>query len=437
MKREHFFRQMMFLMVIALLGLCPWCLLAMPERVYAEEFAGTIIIGDDDAFTGPYAATTLVMAEAAQDYWKQHNNRITVDGKNYKIQHMIVDNKGDVSLSVSSFHRFVADGACVLRCNWTPGMLALRPLAEKAKVPVFGGGGNKETFDPPSDYMFGAQPSYPGLLCASVKWYKENVWKGTGKMKVGLLLWDSGFGRASHIEPVYTYLKDVLGVEVLPTILFPVKTTDFTPQLSRLKSQEADLIFMQALAAQFAVLAKDAKRLKVTPKTGLMSTLWCVSDQYIQLAGEAADGTYGPWHWYVAKSDDTPANPVIQKLRDCMEKYRGNRYYDINYIQGWMHQYLMQHALELTIKKHGFPITGEQVAKVTASMPAWNWGLSRSFSGYAGGDRHGWHEIRMYTVKNGQIVPASDWLPEPPEFLKLAPWIIGKGSEAPKASGSK
>ena len=193
-------------------------------------------------------------------------------------------------------------------------------------------------------------------------------------MKVGLLLWDSGFGKASHIDATYSYLKDVLKVEVLPTIFFPVKCKDFTPQLMKFKSQGADLIFLQALAGQFAMLAKDAKRLKVTPKTGLMATLWCMSDKYVQLAGGAAEGTYGAWHWYVGRSDDNPSHPVIQKVRDCMEKYRGNRYYDVNYFQGWMHQYLMSHALRLTIKKHGFPITGEQVAQATANMPPWDWG---------------------------------------------------------------
>jgi ABC-type branched-subunit amino acid transport system substrate-binding protein len=362
---------------------------------------------------------------------------MTVNGKKYKIDHKIVDNKCDVSLSVSNFHRFVGDGAVVVRSNWTPGMVSLKPLAEKAKVPVFGGGGNRKVFDPPSKYMYGAQPSYPGVLCAGVKWYKENVWKGKGKMKVGLLLWDTGYGRASHIDAVYDYLKDVLGVEVLPTIFFPVKCKDFTPQLMRFKSEGADLIYLQALAGQYAMLAKDAKRLKVTPKTGLMATLWCLSDKYVQLAGDAANGTYGVWHWYVAKADDKPGHPVVQKVHDSMEKYRGNRYYDVNYFQGWMHQYLMQHALELAIKKYGFPVTGEQVAEVTANMPAWDWGLSRSFSGYAGGDRHGWHEARVYKVEKGEIVPVSGWLPEPPEFLKMAPWIVGKGSKQAKGSEAK
>jgi len=392
----------------------------------AENFAGTIIIGDDEEVTGAYAATTYCHAEAAQDYWKQHNYQMTVNGKTYKVKHMFVDNKSDVSISVSNFHRFVGKGAAIVRTNWTPGMMALKSLAEKAKVPVFGGGFNKKLFDPPSSYLYGAQPSYPGLLCASIKWYKDNVWKGPEKMKVGLLLWDSGFGRSSHIPPVYEYLKNVLGVEVLSTVFFPVKIKDFTPQLMRLKSQGANLIFMQALAGQYAMLAKDAKRLQVTPKIGLMSTLWCVSDKYIELAGDAAEGTYGPWQWYVAKADDNPSHPVVQKVHDAMEKYRGNRYYDINYFQGWMYQYLMQHVLELTIKKHGFPFTPEQVAEVASTMPAWDWGLSNSFSGYSGGDRLGWHEVRMYKVEDGKVVATSDWLPTPPEFLKMAPWILGK-----------
>jgi len=427
MERTRFFRLGGFLMLAAFLCIGATLCGGIQVAAEAQDFAGAIVIGDDDEFTGSYAATTYCHAEAAQDYWKQHNYQMAVDGKIYKIKHMIVDNKSDVSLSVSNFHRFVAEGAVVVRTNWTPGMTALKPLAEKAKVPVFGGGFNEELFNPPSNYMYGAQPSYAGLLCASIKWYKENVWKGPGKMKVGLLLWDSAFGRSSDIPAVYEYLKNDLGVEVLPTVFFPVKIKDFTPQLMRLKSQGANLIFMQALAGQYAMLAKDAKRLQVTPKIGLMSTLWCVSDKYIELVGDAAEGTYGPWQWYVAKSDDNPSLPVVQKVHDAMEKYRGNRYYDVNYFQGWMYHYLIQHILEMTIKKYGFPITGEQVAEVASAMPAWDWGLSRSFSGYAGGDRLGWHEVRMYQVKNGEVVPVSDWLPEPPEFLARAPWILGKG----------
>ena len=40
-------------------------------------------------------------------------------------------------------------------------------------------------------------------------------------------------------------------------------------------------------------------------------------------------------------------------------------------------------------------------------------------------------------VKKDEIVPVSGWLPEPPEFLKLAPWIVGKGSKQAKGKGDK
>jgi len=429
MKSKKIYRIVLTLLItgILMMGISIWGV--FQAKVKAEEIAGKIIIGDDDEMTGPYAATTYCHVQAAQDYWKQHNYRIKVNGKIYKIKHLLVDNKCDVSVSVSNFHRFVSEGAVVVRTNWTPGMIALKPLAEKYKVPIIGGGFNRKLFDPPSDYLYGAQPSYPGALCAAIKWYKENVWKGHGKMKVGILLWDTGFGRSSHLDALYEYLKEDLRVDLLPTIFFPVKIKDFTPQLMKLKSQGVDVIFMQALAGQYAILAKDAKRLGLTPKVGLISTLWCLSDKYITLAGDAAEGTYGLWHWKVSKEEDNPSNPVVQKVHDAMEKYRGNRYYDINYFQGWMYHYLIQHILELTIKKYGFPITGQQVAECASNMPPWDWGLSRYFTGYRGGDRLGWHEVRVYKVKNGEIIPVSNWLPEPKEFLERAPWIIGKGSK--------
>jgi ABC-type branched-subunit amino acid transport system substrate-binding protein len=398
----------------------------IPNKAIAQDFLGEIVIGYDVGITGPYSATTFVMSQAAEDYWKQHDFRITIKGKSYKVNFMIVDNKGDPSLAVTNFNRFVAAGAVIVRTEWTPGGVNLMPLAEKAKVPIVVGGFTKGLFVPPKKYVYLCQPSYPGLLAAGVKWYKEKIWKGPGKMKLGLLLWDTAYGKSSDIPELYNYLKEDLGIEVLPTVFFPYEIKDFTPQLMRVKSEGADLIFQQALAAQYAMLTKDAQRLGVTPKAALMSTLWCLSEKYIELAGNAAEGAYGIWHWNIAPGDDIPSNPVVRKLRDAMEKYRGNRYYDINYFQGWMGQYINQHLIELTISKYGFPIKGEHVAECASTMPPWDWGLSKSFSGYGGGDRLGWHEVRVFQVQKSKVVGVSEWIPEPAEFLKRAPWIIGK-----------
>jgi len=402
-------------------------LIGYPSLAGAQQFAGEIAIGDDEEFTGAYAATTYAQAKAAGDFWKYHNSQITVGGKTYKIKHLLVDNKTDVSLSVSNFNRFLAEGAVIVRTDWTPGMISLKPLGEKNKIPIFGGGFSKDAFHPPSKYLYGFQPSYPGALCGGVKWYKEKVWKGPGKMKVGLLLWDSAYGRSSHLDSVYDYLKQDLGVEVLPTQFFPVAGKDLTPQLARFKEQGANLIYQQALAAQYAIMARDAKRLGMTPQVGLMATFWCISDKYLELAKDAAEGTYGVWQWYIDPSEDSPKYPEVQKLRSAMEKYQGTRFFDVNYFNGWVPHHIIKHALEMTIQKYGFPITGEQVAETLSTMPAWDWGLSRSFSGYAGGDRLGWHEVRAYQVKSGKIVLVSDWLPEPAEFLKREPWITGGG----------
>lgn len=112
-------------------------------------------------------------------------------------------------------------------------------------------------------------------------------------------------------------------------------------------------------------------------------------------------------------------------MHNAMEKYQGDRYFDVNYFNGWVPNLIMKRAVELTVAKHGFPITGEQVADTLSNMEAWDWGLSRSFSGYKGGDRLGWHEVRVYQVKGGKIIRVSDWEPEPAEFLKREPWITG------------
>ena len=393
--------------------------------VQAEEIAGTIVIGDDEEITGPYSAGTYAHGQAAQDYWKHRNYRMTVDGKVYKIKHLFVDNKCDVSLSVSNFHRFVSEGAVAVLTNWTPGASAMKPLAEKYKVPITCCSYNKKLYVPPSNYLYTISTTYSGILCAGMKWYKENVWKGTGKMKVGLLLWDTSMGRAAHVDSVYDYLREDLNVEVLPTQFFPLKVKDFTPQLLKFKQQGADIIFQLATPSQYAMLAKDAKRLNITPKMALMSGLWCLTDKYLELAKDAAEGTYGMWQWYVDPKDDNPSLPEVQKVHDAMEKYRGNRYYDINYFHGYERHYVLQHILEKTIKTYGFPITGEQVAETAANLEEWDWGLSRKFSGYSGGRRLGLNEIRMYQVQNNKVACVSDWIPEPAKYVAREPWISG------------
>lgn len=423
MERRDVFGRMGFVLCL-LLGIALVTIAALPE-VKAADYAGEIVIGDDEEFTGSYAATTYAQSKGAGDFWKYHNNEIEVKGKKYKIKHLLVDNKSDVSLSVSNFNRFIADGAVLVRTDWTPGMVALKPLGEKAKVPIMGGGMSKEALDPPSKYLYCYQPSYPGMACAVINWYKQQVWKGPGKMKVGILAWDTAFGKTVTLDSVYDYLKQDAGVEVLPTQFFPPTTKDLTAQLARFKEQGVDVIFMQALTAQFAMLAKDAKRLQMTPKVALLTNVWNLTDKYLELARDAAEGTYGLWIWYIDPSEDSPNYPETQRARNAMEKYQGNRYFDVGYFNGWTPHVIIKRALELTVEKYGFPITGEQVAETLAGLGTWNWGLSRSFSGYKGGDRCGWHETRVYQVKKGKVTRVSDWIPEPPEFLKREPWITG------------
>jgi ABC-type branched-subunit amino acid transport system substrate-binding protein len=391
----------------------------------AEEFAGEIVIGDDEMLSGAYSSTGTYGGEGAFDYWKSRNYRLEAGGRTYKVKHMMLDNKTDVAVTVSNFYKFIEAGAPIIRVDWTPGLVATLKLAEQQKVPIIGGGYSKSLFSPPSKYMYGAQPSYPGITGASIKWYNENVWKGPGRMKVGLLLWDNAFGRAIHTDSVYGYLKEDLGVDVLPTEFYPMQVHTFTSQLMRLKEEGANLIYFMGLTAQYAMLAKDASRLGLTPKVGLIATLFNLTDKYVEMAGAAGEGTYAAWQYYVDPGDDTPAHPVIHEIHDLMEKYRGDRYYNVMYIHGYAFHTLIHHILKLSIEKYGFPITGEQVAEVTSNLRPWDWGLSRYFTGYAGGDRLGWHEVRLHQVKKGKVVCVSDWLRAPDGILKREPWITG------------
>jgi len=426
MRRLKFQRQSVDLALIGVLILSMSLLGVLNSPAKAEDFAGEIVTGYNAALTGAFAVGAGQQSSGVKDYWKMNNHCITVGDKSYKVNVKIMDHKSDVSVAVSNYHHFAAMGAVVVHIAGTPFSVAAKPVAERTRIPMTVGGFSKKLFVPPSEYVFLHQPSYPGAVAAEVKWYKENVWKGSGKMRLGMLLWDNAYGRASDEDVLYDYLREDLGIELVPTAFFPTAAKDYTAQLLKLKSQEVNVIYFQALANQYAMFCKDAKRLKVTPKTDLLTTYWSLNENFPRLAGDAGNGAYGMWQYYVAKEDDNPSNPEVVKIHDAMEKYHGNRYWGISYFQGWLCQHLQAHMMKLAIKKYGFPITGEQVSSAAVDMGPWDWGLSRTFSGYRGGDRLGFHEQRIFQMKQGKIRVVSDWVPEPAGFLERAPWVVGK-----------
>lgn len=413
------------LVILVLLAACA------PAAVTPKGERQIIKIGCPVPLTGPYSVGAIAnQMSGYEDFWKWHEDKggLTVGGKGYKIELLWGDSKAEIPTTTSLYKRFVSEGMVIAWIVSSHEGVAMYTVAEQLKVPNVGTGSSKAFQEVPG-WTFGVGTGYPEADAAAIKWYKEKVWKGTGKMKVGRLYWDIEMGKSVNIPEVNDTLSQDIGVELLPVEWFPMAVSDFTPNLIRIRDQKPDLVFFQALGPQYAQCLKDANRLGMkSTEPQFMCTLWGFMEKSFLdlLPPEVSEGSMGLWLFNRFPQEDNDRFPAIKEMCDAMQKYRGSRVaYDQNYTKGWAVGKIQLKAITLALEKYGYPLSGEQLYNSMQAIDKWDWGLAAPMS-YANGDRLGWHDTRVCQVKNGKMETISDWLPAPDGIKTRAPWIWGK-----------
>ena len=91
----------------------------------------------------------------------------------------------------------------------------------------------------------------------------QNIWKGTGKPKVALLLLNNPTGKGAKDGAMA--VADKLGMELLPPEEHASTTISEMESLTRVKAENPDLIFISSTPAPTAVIMKNLRDLKMYP----------------------------------------------------------------------------------------------------------------------------------------------------------------------------
>lgn len=138
--------------------------------------------------------------------------------------------------------------------NFTPGIAAIAPLVNEAKVPMMKFGGF--IVDPAKNpYVFSMGQDNRLIAEAMVEWYRQK-----GIKKIAIIAVKSAYGE-EFTQSYVNYLKKYPDMRVLATEWFMPEDTDVTPQMTKLIATKPDVIASSTAGAQSVLTVRTAARL--------------------------------------------------------------------------------------------------------------------------------------------------------------------------------
>jgi branched-chain amino acid transport system substrate-binding protein len=230
------------------------------------------------AFLGDRMKTTVeMMAEAV-------NKNGGIDG--HRVELFIYDSGSEVTKAVTAATRLITQDKVDIISgagNMSGLSLAIKPIANRYKTPMISNAGSRSIVEPveESHWVFKSHLTDKEIIGRAFDW-----WKSKGITKVAMLSSTSGFGKSARAE--LERQEPGSGVKVVAWEEFDNKTTDMTPQLTRIRSANPEVILYWTVAPAGVVIMKNARQLGM--KQILMTGFGYVVPRYMKMAGEAAEG---------------------------------------------------------------------------------------------------------------------------------------------------
>jgi len=183
----------------------------------------------------------------------------------------------------------------------------------------------------------------------------------------------------------------------------PAEATDFVPQLNRAKGQGAKYVVIQNVSTPGAQLAKNIK------EQGLDMTVvclnWCGDEQFIELAGEGAEGALGVLPFAPATADAEGLTEPSEYLSSGGGSLEDQ---GVHYVQGWYTMAVMAEAIKAAAENG--EVTGDTVKSALEELPTFDTGGISAPIDFSAESHAGMPGSKIYEVKDGTWTEATDLL---------------------------
>jgi len=371
----------------------------------ADKVITIYAMGD---YSGPYGGLTTPGLTAHRDvmkYWEKNN---LIPGAKYNLKW--ADSGGVLARATSIFRRFKESKPkpLLIVIAQTGEAEALRPLFEESKMVLYSWGASAKVTYPVGKYVFGNMVSYPDQFGFFVDYVSKN-WdyaKMKRNPKVGILTWDTAFGRGfeSDVTTAYAVQKKV---DIIKPFQFaPTAPIDVSTQILSLNKDGADWIYSSWMAAQTATVCKDLVRLGLKDKIKYAGS--CpTGDVFLKrLAGGDAEG-FLTTHSY--RTFDEDPNALWFKLfKENNRKPDDMAYGYPQMVCGTM---TVLEAYKRAIQKVGWEkLSSEALSEALESLKDFDgWTAPVTYAP----NRHSHNKVRLVTWKQGKLLPVTDWTEAP------------------------
>jgi len=266
---------------------------------------------------GVYLPMTGAMAGGGQMEWEgiqlAHDLKPKVLGKD--VQLILVDNKSDKVEAATAVTRLIeAEKVVAILGSYGSSLsMAGGEVAEKAGIPVLGTSPTNPLVTQGKKWYFRTCFIDPFQGYVVAKYAVEQL-----KAKTAAILMDV---RQDYSVGISTYFRDAFikltgnPESVLTIVSYHTGDQDFTAQLTTIMNLKPDVVFAPAYMADAGLIWRQAKDLGLYPKTPILGADAMDAPEFIQIAGDAAEGACYSTHYHT----EAFAGPASKKF---VEEYR-------------------------------------------------------------------------------------------------------------------
>lgn len=344
-----------------------------------------LYIASANPMTGDSAQFGDIKVKAIQLALDQFNAKNLLGGAQVKL--LVGDDTGNPKEAPNVAQKFASDDKVLAVIgHWNSSCtLAARGIYEAAGIPVITDSVNKAITDGTTPHLFRISLT-DTAQAESLAAYAYNV---IGKRRAAILYTANDFGNGLMND--FTQKFTALGGEVAASeTYFEGQSKDFSPQLTKIKEVQPDLLFVAGYYVETALIAQQARAMGLDMQ--ILGTDGISSEELIKLGGDAVEGILfgGFFHPAIEFSGTREFSDAFKKAYNKEpDTYAALAYDSARIILG-------------AIEKYGVKVTREEIAGFIRD--------SKDFPGVAGPitfvNNDVTRNVIVITVKDGVFLPA-------------------------------
>lgn len=225
------------------------------------------------------------------------------DGNTYELDMILRDDETDASKSQSIYQELIdREGVDFLLGPYASSVTlpASAVAANQEKPMVEGGGASPEIFAQGNKWIFGLLPTANKYALSGID---MALAQDSPAESIAILAEDDTFSQ-STAEGARGKVEDT-GLDLVVDETFPTETSDLSTNLSRVKSEGADILLLCAHQQHNIIMARQMESQDVNPDMA-MGTVGSLNESFKNEVGANGDYIYGPSSWAVNAEFDDP-----------------------------------------------------------------------------------------------------------------------------------